>query len=91
VFTGEDSVVIKFLHQNKGCYAKFLMQAKTKYTELWLILSLMNVKKIRQFLFSIKEDAHKRKLVLFFLSHGVRWQTPRVNCRFSVTLRPRRR
>jgi len=66
VFTAEDSVVIKFLHQNKGCYAKFLMQAETIYTELWLILSLMNVKKIRRFLFSIKEDAHKRKLVLFF-------------------------
>jgi len=31
----------------------------------------MYVKKIHQFLSSIKKDAHKRKLVPFFLPHGV--------------------
>jgi len=31
----------------------------------------MCVKKIHQFLSSIKKDAHKRKLVPFFLPHGV--------------------
>ena len=42
------------------------MHAKIKYTSLWLILSLMYVKKIHQFLSSIKKDAHKRKLLPFF-------------------------
>jgi len=47
------------------------MHAKTKYTELWLIRSLIYVEKIHQFLSSIKKDAPKRKLVDFFLPHGV--------------------
>jgi len=36
-----------------------------------LSLGLMYVKKIHQFLSSTKKDAHKRKLVPFFLPHGV--------------------
>ena len=47
------------------------MHAKTKYTELWLIRSLIYVEKIHQFLSSIKKDAPKRKFGHFFLPHGV--------------------
>jgi len=36
-------------------YANFLTRAKIKYTELYLTLSLMYVKKIHQFLSTIKK------------------------------------
>jgi len=42
------------------------MHAKIKYAELYLMLSLMYVKKNHQFLSSIGKDAQKRKLVPFF-------------------------
>jgi len=46
------------------------MHAKIKYTELYLILSLMYVKKIHQFLLSIKK-MHTKENRFFFLPHGV--------------------
>ena len=42
------------------------MLVKIKHRELYLILSLMYVKKTYQFLSSIEKDAHKRILVAFF-------------------------
>jgi len=55
--------------------AKFSTHAKIKYTKLYLTdlisFGLMCVKKIHQFLSSTKQDVHKRKMVPFFLPHGV--------------------
>jgi len=53
-------------------YAKtFLTCAKMKNTELWLILSLMYLKKIHQFLSSIKKKMHIKQNWFLFLPHGV--------------------
>ena len=52
-------------------YAKFLTHAKIKIHVIVAYTSLMYAKKIHQFLSSIKRDAQHRKLVPFFLPHGV--------------------
>jgi len=46
------------------------MHARMKYTELYLIRSLIYVKKIHQFLPSIKK-MHRKKSGSLFLPHGV--------------------
>ena len=46
-----------------------------KYTELRLILSLMYVKKIYQFLLSIKKRCTRKKIGSFSQPHGIYWCT----------------